>query len=44
VTIGRIDVRANFPAPVAHEATARKARPAARSLDDYLKERIEGKR
>jgi hypothetical protein len=44
VTIGRIDVRANFPAPVSDDAAARKARPAARSLDDYLKERIEGKR
>jgi hypothetical protein len=44
VTIGRIDVRADFPAPAAHDATTRKARSTARSLDDYLKERIEGKR
>jgi hypothetical protein len=44
VTIGRIDVRADFPAPVSHNATPRQPRSAARSLDDYLKERIEGKR
>jgi hypothetical protein len=44
VTIGRIDVRAELPAPISHDATARKARPAARSLDDYLRERTEGKR
>jgi hypothetical protein len=44
VTIGRIDVRADFPAPVSHDAAARKARTVARSLDEYLKERIEGKR
>ena len=44
VTIGRIDVRAQFPAPVSHDAGARKVRSSSRSLDDYLKERAEGKR
>ena len=44
VRIGRIDVRAEFSVPVAREAPARPLRSAARSLDDYLKERIEGKR
>jgi hypothetical protein len=44
VTIGRIDVRAEFPAPAAHDASARKSRPLARTLDEYLKERTEGKR
>jgi hypothetical protein len=43
VTIGRIDVRAQFPAPAPAPA-ARHARPAAISLDEYLKQRSEGKR
>jgi hypothetical protein len=43
VTIGRVDVRAEFPAPA---APAVKRRPEAQSLslDDYLKLRNEGKR
>lgn len=42
VTIGRIEVRATPPAP----ATPRKApsKPAAMSLEDYLKQRSEGRR
>ncbi len=42
VTIGRIEVRATPPAP----ATPRKAppKPAAMSLEDYLKQRNEGRR
>lgn len=44
VTIGRIDVRAEFP-PAAAPRSAPARRPApALSLDDYLKQRIEGKR
>jgi hypothetical protein len=44
VTIGRIDVRAEFPTAVSHDGTARKVRSSALSLDEYLKQRIEGKR
>jgi len=43
VTIGRIDVRAQFPAPTPTPA-ARHARPAALSLEEYSKQRAEGKR
>ncbi len=44
VTIGRIDVRAQFPAPAPSPVPARRARPAALTLEDYLKQRSEGKR
>lgn len=44
VTIGRIDVRAQFSTPAPFPAAARHVRPAALSLDDYLKQRSEGKR
>lgn len=44
VTIGRIDVRAQFPAPAPSPVPARRTRPAALTLDDYLKQRSEGKR
>jgi len=44
VTIGRIDVRAEFPTPVSHDATARKVQSSTLSLDEYLQQRIEGKR
>jgi hypothetical protein len=43
VTIGRVDVRAEFPAPAAPAATRRAEAPSL-SLDDYLKLRNEGKR
>jgi hypothetical protein len=43
VTIGRVDVRAEFPAPATPSATRRSMAPTL-SLDDYLKERNEGKR
>lgn len=43
VSIGRIDVRAQFPASTP-PAPARNARPAAISLEEYLKQRREGKR
>jgi hypothetical protein len=44
VTIGRIDVRAVFPPAAAAPAPARKTPAGALSLDDYLKQRSEGKR
>jgi hypothetical protein len=44
VTIGRIDVRAQFSSPPPAPAATRSARPAALSLDEYLKQRSEGKR
>jgi hypothetical protein len=43
VSIGRIEVRAQFPAAPS-PANARNARPAAISLEEYLKQRREGKR
>jgi hypothetical protein len=43
VTIGRIDVRAQFPAPAPTPAV-RQGRPAALSLEEYSKQRAEGKR
>ena len=43
VTIGRVDVRAEFPAPAAPAATRRAEAPSL-SLDDYLKLRNEGRR
>lgn len=42
VTIGRVDVRAQFPAPA--PSPQRRARPATPSLNEYLKQRSEGKR
>jgi len=42
VTIGRVDVRAQFSSPAA--APARHTRSAALSLDEYLKQRSEGRR
>ncbi len=44
ITIGRIDVRAEFPAPASPPARARPAQAATLSLDEYLKQRQEGKR
>jgi hypothetical protein len=43
VTIGRVDVRAEFPAPSPARAPRRPATPTL-SLQDYAKERSEGKR
>jgi len=44
VSIGRIDVRAQYLAAATAPSPARKERPAALSLDEYLKQRSEGKR
>jgi hypothetical protein len=44
VTIGRVEVRAELPAPRAHRSAADQSKPAALSLDDYLKQRSEGRR
>ncbi|HET9282422.1 MAG TPA: hypothetical protein VFR24_10735 [Candidatus Angelobacter sp.] len=44
VSIGRIDVRAEFAAAPPSPAPARNIRPAALSLDEYLKQRSEGRR
>ncbi|HKR94993.1 MAG TPA: hypothetical protein VJW55_06510, partial [Candidatus Angelobacter sp.] len=44
VSIGRIDVRAEFAAATPSPAPARNIRPAALSLDEYLKQRSEGRR
>ena len=43
VTIGRVDVRAIFPAPQAAPRPAR-TQPQPLSLDEYLKQRSEGRR
>jgi hypothetical protein len=43
VTIGRIDVRAELPPPTARLAP-RRAEPPGLSLDEYLKQRAEGRR
>jgi hypothetical protein len=43
VTIGRVEVRAELPSPKARTAAPR-TRPATTSLDDYLKQRAEGRR
>jgi hypothetical protein len=43
VTIGRVEVRAVFPAPPTHRAPQSKFRPAL-SLDDYLQRRDRGQR
>lgn len=42
VTIGRVDVRAVFPQPQAQPA--RRARPAPMSLDEYVRQRSEGRK
>jgi len=44
VSIGRIDVRAEFLAATPSPVPARNARPASLSLDEYLKQRSEGRR
>ena len=44
VTIGRIEVRAQFPAPAAKRESPGRATPNGLSLDDYLKQRNEGRR
>jgi hypothetical protein len=43
ISIGRVDVRAIMPAGTAKAATSVRAKPAL-SLDNYLKQREEGKR
>jgi hypothetical protein len=43
VTIGRVDVRAQFLPPTA-PASPRQIRPAALTLDEYMKQRREGVR
>jgi hypothetical protein len=43
VTIGRVEVRAQFP-PAPAAPVARRSRALALSLEDYLKQRSEGKR
>jgi hypothetical protein len=44
VTIGRIEVRAEFVTPAPAPAPARPLRPSSLSLDDYLRQRREGQR
>lgn len=44
VTIGRIDVRAQFPSPAASSENKKRTRTAATPLNEYLKQRSEGKR
>jgi hypothetical protein len=44
VTIGRVEVCAEFAAPKVRQAAAARPKPAAISLDDYLKQRSEGRR
>jgi hypothetical protein len=44
VTIGRIEVRAELSSPKPRSASAPRAKSAAISLDDYLKQRGEGRR
>ena len=44
VSIGRIEVRAEMPAPTAAPALVQKQRPSGMSLDEYAKLRAEGKR
>jgi hypothetical protein len=44
VTIGRVEVRAEFASPKVRQAAAPQPKPAAISLDDYLKQRSEGRR
>jgi hypothetical protein len=43
VSIGRVEVRAEFPAPNARPA-ARRQQPPTLSLDEYMKQRSEGRR
>jgi hypothetical protein len=44
VTIGRVEVRAELSQPKTRAASAPRAKSAAISLDDYLKQRGEGRR
>jgi hypothetical protein len=44
ITIGRIDVRAEFPPPPPARAASREPENRGLSLDDYLKQRAEGRR
>ena len=44
VTIGRVDIRAEFPAPVMRQSPPPRSKPSALSLDEYLKQRSEGRR
>jgi hypothetical protein len=44
ITIGRIDVRAEAPSPPPARAATRKSESRGLSLDDYLKQRAEGRR
>jgi hypothetical protein len=44
VTIGRIEVRAEFPSSQARPAAASRSKPSTLSLESYLKQRSEGKR
>jgi hypothetical protein len=44
VTIGRVDVRAEFSSRSTSQATAETTRPSMLSLGEYLKQRKEGKR
>jgi hypothetical protein len=44
ITIGRIDVRAEAPSPPPARAASRKQENRGLSLDDYLKQRAEGRR
>jgi hypothetical protein len=44
VTIGRIEVRAELSSPKPRTASATRTKSAATSLDDYLKQRSEGRR
>jgi hypothetical protein len=44
VTIGRIEVKAEFASPKERTPAAHRPKSAAISLDDYLKQRAEGRR
>jgi hypothetical protein len=44
VTIGRVEVRAQFPGTKTERAAAGQRKPAGLSLDDYMKQRREGRR
>ncbi|SPE40614.1 hypothetical protein SBA3_3800007 [Candidatus Sulfopaludibacter sp. SbA3] len=44
VTIGRVEVRAELSSPKTRHAGSPRSKPAALSLDDYLKQRSEGRR
>ncbi len=44
VTIGRVEVRADFGQAKTRHAPATRPKPAGLSLDEYLKQRGEGRR